>query len=185
MRYSLSVRNRIQLPHRRFYFPKITPLTGVKLVGALLLSLVITQLPSNAAVATVAIGATPGSFAVGPSGAATYTIPIVVPPGTSGVQPGLSLVYNSQGQNGLVGMSEALCVTVPPGPTQNTLLYVCDEVSVLGTVDVATGNVTVIGSMGVVMTDIAFAPNGDLYGVTYDALYKIIRLLPQSPSLGT
>jgi len=46
----------------------------------------------------------PGQFAVGPSGAATYTIPLKLPPGTAGVVPNLSLVYNSQGRNGLLGM---------------------------------------------------------------------------------
>jgi hypothetical protein len=38
------------------------------------------------------------------TGAFTYSYPIVVPPGRRGIQPNLSLLYNSQAQNGWVGM---------------------------------------------------------------------------------
>ena len=48
--------------------------------------------------------ALPGQFSVNPTGAATYNIPIALPPGTAGVAPSLSLDYNSQGTNGLLGV---------------------------------------------------------------------------------
>lgn len=53
------------------------------------------------------------------------------------------------------------------------ILWVSDSSGNLGTVDVTTGNVTVIGGMGQVMTDIAFDPNGNLFGVTFSGLYNI------------
>lgn len=38
------------------------------------------------------------------TGAFTYSYPIVVPPGRRGIQPDLSLNYNSQAQNGWLGL---------------------------------------------------------------------------------
>jgi RHS repeat-associated protein len=51
---------------------------------------------------------TPGEMGVTPAGAATYTVPIQVPPGTAGMAPSLSLNYNSQASNGLMGVGWSL-----------------------------------------------------------------------------
>jgi len=50
------------------------------------------------------VGSVPGEFNVSSTGAAEYSIPIELPPGTAGVQPQLSINYNSQGGNGLLGI---------------------------------------------------------------------------------
>ena len=48
-------------------------------------------------------GALAGILNVSASGAATYTVPITIPPGIAGMAPNLSLVYSSQGGNGIAG----------------------------------------------------------------------------------
>ncbi len=58
-------------------------------------------------------------------------------------------------------------------------LYIVDEVGVLGIVDVQTGKATVIGATGTVLTDIAFDPQGRLFGLTETQFYRI------DPATGT
>jgi len=60
-----------------------------------------------------------------------------------------------------------------PGAIADPVLWVNDEAGQLGKVDVATGNVTLVGSMGTAMSDIAFDPAGRLYGITQSTLYRI------------
>lgn len=64
----------------------------------------------------------------------------------------------------IIGISTAIA---------SPILYVHDYAGRLGTVDVDNGSVNVIGNMGVVMTDIAFDPNGNLFGMSFTRLYSI------------
>jgi len=52
-------------------------------------------------------------------------------------------------------------------------LWICDTAGRLGKYDSGTGDVEVIGSMGVFMTDIAFDTAGNLYGICSTSLYSI------------
>ena len=53
------------------------------------------------------------------------------------------------------------------------VMHVDDASNNLGTVDVATGAVSVIGNMGANITDIAFSPTGALFGVSFTGFYSI------------
>ncbi|MEI6052812.1 MAG: SpvB/TcaC N-terminal domain-containing protein, partial [Opitutaceae bacterium] len=53
---------------------------------------------------TKAVGQIPISSSVSPSGAKCYNVPIEIVPGRQGFQPNISLSYNSQAGNGLVGI---------------------------------------------------------------------------------
>lgn len=52
-------------------------------------------------------------------------------------------------------------------------LWISDLEGVLGKVDAATGTVQIVGDMGISMTDLAFDPNGQLYGTSPFDLYRI------------
>ena len=57
-----------------------------------------------APVAPTIVGRTVGDFAVSQTGSASYSIPIAVPPGVAGIQPSLTIVYQSGGDDGLLGV---------------------------------------------------------------------------------
>ena len=78
--------------------PNITPAENY---GSLLPS----GTPSNQTTFTTSaeVGTIAGSADVNTSGAATYQIPLSIPNGTSGMEPKLSIVYNSQAGNALLG----------------------------------------------------------------------------------
>ena len=70
-----------------------------------MLALLVVAVPQSSFAQSMTL---PGKFSVGSSGSATYNVPIALPPGTAGLVPSLSLEYNSQGSNGLLGIGWAL-----------------------------------------------------------------------------
>lgn len=64
------------------------------------------------------------------------------------------------------------------------LMYVHDSGGNLAKVDVANGAVTSIGNLGVTMTDIAFDPSGNLFGISFTSLYSINATTAASTLIG-
>ncbi|MEM1430486.1 MAG: hypothetical protein AAGG09_13615 [Pseudomonadota bacterium] len=64
------------------------------------------------------------------------------------------------------------CVTVPVAASATTM-YVHDVNGTLATVDTGTGATTIIGDLGRQLTDIAFDPFGNLFGITFTELYSV------------
>lgn len=64
-------------------------------------------------------------------------------------------------------------LATPAFALTTTPLWIHDSTGNLGTYNIASDTVNVIGDMGVVMTDIAFSPSGDLYGISFTNLYTI------------
>lgn len=80
---------------------------------------------------------------------------------------------------GLVALA-TLVIRVDAAP----ILYTHDAVGNLATVDAGTGIVTIIGNMGIGLTDIAFDPDGNLFGVDYNNLYSINPITAATTLIG-
>lgn len=64
-------------------------------------------------------------------------------------------------------------------------LYIDDANNQLGTINVATGATTLIGTLGGdQITDLAFSPSGVLYGLSFDNLYSIDRTTGATTFIG-
>lgn len=77
-----------------------------------------------------------------------------------------------------------MLATVSSPVTSGPVLYVHDNLGKLATLDATTGTVDIIGNMGVTMTDIAFSPTGDLYGISFGRLYSINSDTAQATLIG-
>ena len=64
------------------------------------------------------------------------------------------------------------------------IMHVHDSSGNLGTVDAQTGDVNLIGNMGVVLADIAFDPLGNLFGIDSFYLYSINPLTAATSLIG-
>ena len=86
----------------------------------------------------------------------------------------------------LFGLAVSGLFTIAIGATHAApLIYVDDAGGNIGTVDVATRAATVIGNAGVTLTDIAFSPAQQLYGISFGNLYSINQTTGQGTLIGS
>ena len=78
----------------------------------------------------------------------------------------------------------ALTLTVSTGRA-SPILWVDDSNGEIGKVDVATGQVTLVGNAGVVLTDIGFDPHGNLFGVSFTTFYSVIESTGLATAIGS
>ena len=76
-------------------------------------------------------------------------------------------------------------MTMALSTTQAASIYVGDSRGNLGTVDVTTGAVSLIGNMGVQMTDIAVDSSGNLFGISFSRTYRINKTTAAPTLLGS
>lgn len=86
----------------------------------------------------------------------------------------VSEMMNMQTARLVVGLVAVALLSGVARTAEAQILYIDDGSNNLGTVNVATGTGTVIGSLGGDrITDIAFSPTGALYGLSFRNLYRI------------
>jgi len=69
----------------------------------------------------------------------------------------------------------AVLIGLGTSASAGPILWIDDSLSTLGTVDVATGAATVVGTLIVTggATDIAFDPSGNLWAITFGEIYRV------------
>ncbi|WP_337176824.1 hypothetical protein [Paludisphaera sp.] len=65
------------------------------------------------------------------------------------------------------------------------ILWVNDSGGNIGKVDVATGDVELVGNAGVVLTDIGFDPDGNLFGVSFTGFYSVSKTTGAATLIGS
>ncbi|WP_232790802.1 SpvB/TcaC N-terminal domain-containing protein [Shewanella sp. Pdp11] len=105
-------------------------------------------------------------------GQASYHIPIYLPPGRNGVQPNVSLSYNSQGGNGLLGMGWSLNVGSEISRCGATFLQ--DGISRAVTFNAQTDKLCLDGQRLVAVVG-AYGASNTEYRTEMDSFFRVIQ----------
>jgi hypothetical protein len=81
--------------------------------------------------------------------------------------------------------ADSLADFVDPYATAGPMIYITDAAGRLATVTMGTYTVHIIGSEGVILTDIGFNPkDGQLYGVSFSAFYRVNKTTGKATLIG-
>ena len=116
------------------------------------------------------VGAIGGVVNVSAMGAATYTIPIQVPDGIKGIQPDLSIVYNSQKGNGLIGWGWDLSGLSAITRTGQSMFY--DDT--ITCVDFENDRFLLDGQRLMLVNEGPYGGNGAEYKTEIDGMNRIV-----------
>ena len=134
------------------------------------------QLPNPYNVDTsLPVGAVAGNANLSPSGAAVYQIPIQIPEGVNGMQPSISVIYNSQGENGILGYGWTLSAFSMITRTGNSY-YFDGSISAPGLTN--NDNLLLDGQRLVRISGMNLSGNDDLHYTTEIESYSEITLRP-------
>ena len=116
------------------------------------------------------VGALQGTFGVSNTGAAVYSIKIETPPAIGNMKPELSLVYNNQSANGIMGWSWNLCGLSSITRTCQTLYHDDDVTEVNFTDD----RFVMDGHRLMMVKGTAYGGNNSEYKTEIDNMDKIV-----------
>nr|WP_244623600.1 RHS repeat-associated core domain-containing protein [Shewanella salipaludis] len=105
-------------------------------------------------------------------GQASYQIPIDLPPGRNGVQPTVSLSYNSQGGNGIVGVGWAL--NAGSAISRCAATYAQDGFTRAVTFDAASDRLCLDGQRLMAVSG-TYGANGTVYRTEMDSFVKVVQ----------
>ncbi|WP_315799375.1 MULTISPECIES: FG-GAP-like repeat-containing protein [unclassified Bradyrhizobium] len=112
----------------------------------------------------------PGKVSVGQSGSAGYSLPIALSPGSAGVAPSLSLDYNSQGGNGIVGVGWSLGGLPSIGRCARTIV----QDGVLGSVNFDANDRFCLDGQRLVAVSGAYGAEGTEYRTEVESFSRVI-----------
>lgn len=116
------------------------------------------------------VGAIGGTIDISQLGGAVYNIPIDVPEGLGGIKPQISISYNSQGRNGLLGWGWDLCGLSSITRTGSTFYYD----GFISTADYTNDRFCLDGQRLLKISSGSYGGHGTSYRTEQDQMSKIV-----------